>query len=363
MILILFLLSSSISQDLVITSLEHVPESCNFVAEEGLNFYECKDHGINYYVSVPAGCSTGGCGLILDMPGHYMTGQSQNALTGIREKGNAAGYIVVNAETVILDWRPTDTSWQGNADNVVEDIGALIDVLNVDEKKIHVTGFSQGCYMTWSLLCAATNEIASVACLGASGHDAWAVEDNVESCYKNQMGSKPKRAVMYHTGTFDQISPIQEGRNMNRKVRAWLEDFEYQYKAYRMTSPAIAGHCVPMGDFFGSQEESGLNDYDWQIYLAVACSEENGHTNYDWGQEVVDFFVANPKPATDTYSATVCDADPESVDLAALFVLTHWHVNIVIYGFAFFGLFSAMMSLCNSKRKNDFAPVEQNNEL
>lgn len=275
----------------------------------------------------------------------------------------------MTAESRILDWRPNDEGWKGNTHVLLEDIGDLIEALNVDEDKIHITGFSQGCYLTWSLLCAATHEIASVACLGASADDPWAVEDDVKKCYKNEMSGKPKRAVMYHTGKFDDISPISAGKGMKRKVQAWLEDFEFQFKEYKMkntmlwpTGVAAEGHCIPATTFYSSQAETGLNDYDWGTYAFLVCADENGGQYYDWGQEVVDFFVANPKPATDTYSETVCDA---SIQALSLSVLSKWNVNIVIYGFALLGLFSSMMFLCgvNARVKNDFSPVEQNNEL
>jgi len=349
---------------------EHRPAGCPFVAQDGLNFYECEDRGVNYYVSVPDGCSDGGCGLIMEIHGQGMTGASMNSLTGMRAKGNTQGYIVVHAESRVMDWRLTDTSWEGHTHILLEDMMTLVELLKADEDKIHVTGFSQGCYLTWSLLCAATDEIASVACLGASGHDVWAVEDGVEQCYKNTMGGKPKRAVMYHTGKFDDISTIQEARNMKRKVKAWLESFEMDFNAYKMLNtlewypggPACEGHCVPVTEVMTSQEESGLNDYDWLNYQYIVCHEENGGSFYDWGQTAVDFFVANPKPVTDSYSETVCDA-PTNYN-ASLFVLTQWHVDIVIYAFALFGIFSSMTFLWgNASHKNQFTPVEQNNEL
>src|ERR1041385_8295746 len=70
-----------------------VSDSCLPDPSAGHHVYAC--NGIDFDVEVPAACTNGGCGIILDVHGLTMSAGMEDANTELRSRGRAAGYVVV----------------------------------------------------------------------------------------------------------------------------------------------------------------------------------------------------------------------------------------------------------------------------
>merc|ERR1719242_1363309 len=198
-----------------------------------------------------------------------MTANMQNALTGFRSKGADAAnpFVVINPEQPQEDW---GLDWVGNTEKLAADIHSFVETLDIDSDRVHVTGFSQGCYLTWALLCYYPEMVASVGCLGASGHDVWPYSDYVSSCY-NDLSGHPQRPILYNTGKFDIVSLIQDSEPMIEKITAYYgDDGPFTFNAYPFANPSewMHGHCIPTeSQELSSVEETGLDIREFWLSL------------------------------------------------------------------------------------------------
>jgi len=251
-------------------------------------------NGIRYIFSVPPQCASG-CGIIFDTHGMTMSGDSQDESSNLRELGNAAGWVVVNPEEPGASWFPTT-----HHPYLEAFLRETVEVFRSDRAHVHWTGFSQGGYSSWMLLCRASDIVCSIGPLAASGLDSWG-SGYGSNCFE-EGGPRIPRSVFYTTGTEDPLAlfifaPIQvenvkdsygmtgdgdlvqEDRD-HRWVRWQNSDgivFEYMHHDYHLRGlPVAGGHCFPTLDRDGG---SGL----W------ACP---GAMNI--GQEFLAIFQAHP---------------------------------------------------------------------
>jgi hypothetical protein len=251
-----------------------------------------------------------------------MDGEMQLSNDGIVDHALPAGYIVIapTSPSPTIDgpsWKPLYHRDQ------------LIDILKksaetdpkIDPNRIHVTGFSQGGFLTWDILCRASDTVCSVAPLAASGRDdEWGADVGFgDQCFIE--GSPAvKRSVMFTIGSTDALSSPALSRDQIDSVTAAYFDTgvspsetsigQASLEAYGPTGSGInvnfyshnsastygwGGHCFPtdpdgisscqadfLGDNFGSGQEGALSDH--------RCCVEG----FDYGAKVVDFFQKNP---------------------------------------------------------------------
>jgi len=271
--------------------------------QEPTQIVTCDGYGISYTISIPPQCVTTACGMIFDIHGANGTPEVINALTGIRAKGNSAGFITANPHRIgHVTWTNLDAS----AAQLELDIRDLVAKLGVDTNKVHVTGFSQGGYLTWATLCRASDLIASIAPLASSGHDGWKNLFNgqsVSNCWSARGPTNP-RAVMYHSGVFDPfyLSTIVEASIQVSRVNTWLgpSAHDFETNAHWLSNGLFSvtqGHCVPNPVVLSQQEAAaaGIPAQDYHgLYQGQTCVYGDV---YDWGQQVVDFFVSHAKDA------------------------------------------------------------------
>lgn len=190
----------------------------------------------------------------------------------------------------------------------------------VDRSRVHVAGFSQGGFLTWNLLCRASDLICSIAPLGIpatgkyrggylNGHQLMPSAGGHSNCWTDGTGPQHERAIMYHqgkhdcffnAGTFeesvDKVKAIYgmqntdaveldkgEGVDWKRYSKGSI-NFEtalYDYKTDISAPNGMkpAGHCIP------STLKPGQPNY------LLSCGVEDGYT---WGEAVLEFFKANP---------------------------------------------------------------------
>lgn len=263
---------------------------CAPAAQAGHQEIDCPD-GVHVDVEASAACVAGGCGLILDIHGLTSTGDEENAHTRLRDLAPPAGYIVLQPTSPgqLHEWSSGD--WD---DSVWDFVRAARDVFDVDPDRVHVTGFSQGGMMTLRLLCAHSDEIASVAPSAGGG------------CFVGGGAPEVPRPVLYTHGTTDAIVSFSVGtQERDGAISAYglsgageVFDSGPGYEARRWTSasgevllefwqhdweapPAfgiypIDGHCLP-----GPVEE-----------LPYRCRDDG---QYDQSVEILRFFAEHPR--------------------------------------------------------------------
>ena len=263
--------------------------------------------GLTTDVRIPAACEAPGCGLILELHGDTGTGLLMDAHTQLRDLGEQAGYIVVAPTGPPWPGGPGST-WHSTNDATLVDITTQFrDVFRVDPKKIHITGFSRGGFVTWRLLCDHADLFASAA-PGGAGDGASFGET---TCFES--GHTPSRnlpilflmgrtdaAVGYASmqqirdaaiAQYELTGPVVLDQDSNYTHNQWgpltswgpIVTFDHAYQTVADGPWASAqGHCIP-----GSTMDPYAPQY------AIPCQLPDA---FVWGQQVMTFFQQNPMP-------------------------------------------------------------------
>jgi poly(3-hydroxybutyrate) depolymerase len=263
-------------------------QECAVLTAPGTHDVTCE--GMPVYTRVPSNCPASGCGLILEIHGDGGTGALQDAHLKLADLGEDAGYVLI---------APTGGGFPARDEALVAITRRFMEALNVDRRKIHVTGFSRGGYAVWRLACNHQDLFASIAPAAAG-----VARPGETSCFSE--GPEPSRSIpiLQLIGLNDQNVPARTQVAMrDLLVERWqltgperisaddnyahnrwsrpdgylLEVFEHRYATRRG-----GGHCVP-----------GSTAYDAPRY-AYGCAPPNA---FNWGEEVMRFFQAHPMPA------------------------------------------------------------------
>ena len=97
-----------------------------------------------------------------------MSGIVEDNNTNLRRLGEQYGYIVVQPNAAPA---PPVSSWTPATDDpkVFAFIELAVSTLHADTKRVHMTGFSEGGYMTYRFLCDHADYFASVAPAAGAG--------------------------------------------------------------------------------------------------------------------------------------------------------------------------------------------------
>lgn len=272
----------------------------------GTHVYTCS--GLAVTITAPSTCPAAGCGLILDVHGFLMDADVEDAMTHLRAIGTAAGYVIVQP-TAPSGRVAQGPAWLDSDDGAVMDaVAATRSAFAIDAKRIHVTGLSQGGFMTFRLVCAHADLFASAA--PALAGTASCPSGTLNGSCAFSGSDKPSRALplLYMVGTKDALvpasctdpqrdaiiagwslgakQPVKTGTGWRRDRYAGPNGASLDLVSHDGTATAAlvanAGHCVPGGGPTAPSFWGGLR-----------C---DGTTGLDWGAEVVAFFNANPKP-------------------------------------------------------------------
>ena len=275
--------------------------------------YTC--NGFNFDVEVPTSCaSTAAAVSIIDVPGRTMNAAMEDANTGMRARGDAAGY----------HRDPAERESGAAAVDLQADAGGRREALRLlhardrglspsISHRVHMTGFSEGGFMTWRFLCDHADLFASVA--------PGAAASNCTSCrfpllVHRHPDAEPPGPVLYMHGTADEDYVQYECAQpqIDAMVAAWgltsqgviasnatyrrtrwtnasgglLEFISHDYYSDQevlfIPQTKLEGHCYP-----GSTDPGGLAG---QLF-SFKCEQP---ASFTWGDEVMKFFVAHPKP-------------------------------------------------------------------
>lgn len=275
-------------------------DDCVTSGEPGEHVFTCD--GLAYDVSVPPQCLDQACGLIIDVHGRTMSGAMQDNNTGLRALGVERGYIVVQPNA---NGAPPLSSWvaEPDDDQVYDFILRTMAAFHTDPDRVHMTGFSQGGFMTWRMACDHAELFASVAPAAACG-----AEVGNEDCLF-EPGHQPSQPlpILYLHGTTDaqmtyacaeprrdavlQTFGLSDPETISDdEHHQWVRYtdgagmvFEYLTHDYENPNGFLVGHCFPGADDPGG--ESG------QLF-PFSCTDASA---FVWGEAVIDFFDAHPR--------------------------------------------------------------------
>lgn len=266
-----------------------MPDECITDVTPGSHVFSCND--LTFNMHVPASCLESACGLIFDVHGFTMSGEMEDANTELSTRALEYGFIVVQPNATP---DPPQASWDPATDDdkVFDFLERTIAAWHIDEARVHFTGFSQGGFMTWRMLCAHPDVFASVA----------------PAAYADGCDTPPGSEVdvLYMHGTSDNLVPFSTAPPYIDSLRtSWSLDSEsvvssdadytwsrlegssgtvVEFIQHGYTANAIiGGHCYP-----GSTDDGSAPG---QVF-SFACEQP---APFHWGQAVLDFFIAHPR--------------------------------------------------------------------
>jgi polyhydroxybutyrate depolymerase len=279
------------------------PAGCIDDVSTGDHVYTCE--GLRVDARVPAACQAPGCGLILVLHGDTGSGLLMEGHVKLRELGEQYGYVVI---------APSGPPWRGpqggstwsdaNDDELVAITEQFASVYRVDPKKVHVTGFSRGAFVTWRLLCDHSDLFASAAPGGAGFGGGF----GETTCFQNGRAPTRKLPLLILMGRTDvsvgydnlvgirdaavadygATGPVTLASDASYRHDRWtgtdvIETFDHSYETVGDGPFGDArGHCIP-----GSTSDPYATQY------AIPCELPN---TFVWGEEVMRFFRAHPMP-------------------------------------------------------------------
>jgi polyhydroxybutyrate depolymerase len=281
-----------------------MPSGCVTNVATGDHTFTCG--GLQADVRIPAACQAPGCGLILVLHGDTGDGLLMDAHIKMRELGEQHGFIVVAPTGPPFGGLPGSTWHASNDATLVDIVTQLANVFRVDPKKIHVTGFSRGGFVTWRLLCDHSDLFASAAPAGAGD----GANFGEPTCFSNSRAPARKIPILFMLGRTDAsvgyntMTAIRDAAVASYGVTvqqvlagdasyahsrwtspdgAIIETFDHAYETVADGPWASArGHCIA-----GSTTDPHAPQY------AIPCKLPNA---FVWGQEVIKFFLAHPMP-------------------------------------------------------------------
>lgn len=288
------------------------PVGCVDAIGAGHHSFTCS--AVTYEVEIPAPCTGGGCGAIVDIHGATMSASAQDKSTRLKTLGTNAGYVVVQPTAPIT---VIGRSWTPATDDakVWKFIEQLREALVIDPKRLHVTGFSQGGAMTWRFLCAHADVIASGAPIAAADGSLSTNTPPFKLDCAFDANAAPSRQlpILQMHGTTDGLVPIAKGHQQRdavvakwglgspavvstdakhtrtRFTNAQGTVFEFLEHGYEAPPPLILvplkGHCVPGGDDLPANGTLGQT-------MFFSCAPP---VAFDWGQVVLQFFIDHPR--------------------------------------------------------------------
>ena len=279
----------------------------------GHRVYPC--NGIDFDVEVPPACASGGCGIILDVHGLTMSAAMEDANSELRVRGGAAGFVVVQPSAKPS---PPQASWsEADEPKVYDFLTRALAVYAIDPDRVHMTGFSQGGFMTWRFLCSHADVFASVApAAAASSCPVVGNPSGAAACtFTGAEIPSRKVPILYMHGRADQnyipfscAQPqvnaiasawsltangvVESGPSYTRTrwsdgagtvVELLAHDYSSSAQVPFVSASELQGHCFPGSNDPGNQPG--------QLF-SFKCQQPAA---FVWGAEIVEFFVAHPR--------------------------------------------------------------------
>jgi len=274
---------------------EPVPDNCITSPRKGTVDLKCDD--LLFTLHVPEVCLKKACGLIVDIHGFQMTADLQNYYTDLAKRGGNEGYIVLQPTAKKTSYGRNWEYRDDNASKIFSFMNRVKKVFHVMDERVHVTGFSQGSWMTWRFVCHYAEHLGSVApiAFGAGWPKDYFKEPLLINVFSNCFKGKQvdvlyahgkKDGTVHYSGALKTVKKIGEDWNLaNAEVLFKDEDYQrvrftnsqgtvLEFISYNWVRKDLEGHCFP-----------GVGNY-------LGCGRTN---SFHWGDEVVKFFLEHPK--------------------------------------------------------------------
>tara|TARA_B100001029_G_scaffold24326_1_gene16938 strand:- start:982 stop:1935 length:954 start_codon:yes stop_codon:yes gene_type:complete len=273
------------------------PNSCISELKKGKSKLSCE--GISFNLNVPKQCLDKSCGLILDVHGWQMSATLQDMHTQLSKIGAEHSYIVIqpnaNKTTFGRSWSEKDD------EKVFFILNSVKEAYQVMGERIHITGFSQGGFMSWRFICKYSDVLASAAPLayGAVRYNRQerpVTSEVMSDCFQDGQidilyGHGQKDGLVPYAGAMQTLKLILPNWKMNqREVIGSADDYKhirfyndqgtsfefinFNWVINTKSMSNLGGHCFPgSGGYLGCGKDNAIN----------------------WGEEVVKFFLKHPK--------------------------------------------------------------------
>jgi pimeloyl-ACP methyl ester carboxylesterase len=291
------------------------PDDCFMTGDAGFKTHHCE--GLDFEVSGPDECLTHACGFITDIHGFGMNAELMEGHTHMRELGNAKGYIVMQPSApggvLTSAWNPANDA------QVFAIMQRVMRVWHVDPKRVHVDGYSMGAWMTWRLVCAHSDVLASAAPIAGGLQPMSSCPFGPDGTGAPGEPATPAQQIpiLYTHGKNDGlVNFAQAMAERDAVVAAWypgvepevvMKDFDYEWDRYTNSDGnvfefiqhdwecgfvlplggnniALKGHCFP-----GSPAFLGCGrDTNGKLDGGVVYP-------FNWSETVLQFFVDHPK--------------------------------------------------------------------
>lgn len=295
----------------------HTTRCITNVAPSGRETFLCD--GVRFDVTLTPACVERACGLIVDVHGWLSNPDEQERRSTLaRAAMDHGGYIVVQPGEL---GSPSDWDPGIHYDVVFEFMQQAMDAYDVDRRRVHFTGFSQGGLMTWQFVCDHSDVIASAAPVSA-----------IElGCFRNGPGPARQVPILFTSGTQDPLvryySPVQDLSVPNTLVAVMYDygmvtvdapGYEYNERGGLVVDASGRIETAAGDTAFTVVDGGEQAGYLWTRYtnrdgvVLEHLRHDNGHVYPDnpdslilpeeptvWfsvGEAILRFFIDNPMP-------------------------------------------------------------------
>lgn len=279
------------------------PTGCVSTVAAGVHDFTCD--GLVTTVTIPSVCLETPCGVIVDIHGASMDADQQDANTTMRALGAEHGYIVVQPTTDGFSWSA------GHEHRIMTGVFDVIDAMDADDARIHVTGFSAGGGATWVIVCEYADVFASAAPAAATGQYLGAAPVCFGSSPPN-----PQLDILYINGltdpfeTMDYVDQlvgkiiadwamgpgvsIEGDGNFDRVRHENANGTAFELLTHTYETDEVVG-VPPLGTALGGHCYPGSLDHSVTLPGQLAGYGCKGSNGFHYGQTVLQFFVDHPK--------------------------------------------------------------------
>lgn len=226
--------------------------------------------------------------LVLAFHGVGGNGKEMAKMTGLSQLAEQSGFIVVYPDAIRNHWDARRSS-QPETTNDVGFISALIDDLRqrytLDDRRIYVTGFSNGGTFAHRLACELSNKITAIAAISAT------MPENVS---RTCQPVKPISVLLMH-GTNDAIIPY----GPPGKALLSLADTVKYWSTHNRCSPQVVKASLPKSPHIRRETYQQCNN-ETTVTLYTIEGAEHG-----WGDSQSGTTGTPGKPSQEANASTI----------------------------------------------------------